>query len=112
MAAITATIITALLMAYDNTEGWLDELMAGDWYGAITGVYASQIGMPIFHAIFFILGPVLIGIKYQKMAPVSMAVLMGGTVFSVFFTDTSIQLMFGTLGLLGFAGILYSAVHK
>lgn len=105
-------IIAAVLALYDNSESWLDELLAGDWYGAITGVYASTLGMPIFHAIVFLLAPVLIGIKYQRMTPVAMAILIGGTVFSVFFTDPTLQFVFAIFGVLGFGGILYSVVHK
>jgi hypothetical protein len=100
------------MRAYDNSESLLDELLAGDWYGAITQVYAQTLGMALFHSIVFLLGPVLIGIKYQQFAPVSMAVLAGGTVFSFFFTDTTLQATFAILGVLGFGGILYSVVHK
>lgn len=112
MEPIITLVIAVILRAYDNTESWLDELLAGDWYGAISGVYADVVGMAMFHAIVFILGPVLIGIKYQQFAPVSMAVLVGGTICSVFFTDPAIQAIFAILGVLGFAGILYSVVHK
>jgi len=106
------TILTYLTMAYDNSDSLLDELMAGDWYGAIVGVYSITLGSALFHAIIFLAAPTLIAIKYQQFRPVALFILIGGTVFSTFFTDATLQFMFGTMGLLGFAGILYSVVHK
>lgn len=112
MEPIITSIIAFIITAYDNEDSFLDELLAGDWYGAITGVYVQTIPIAIFHSIVFLLGPVLIGIKYKQFAPVSMAVLAGGTVFSIFFTDTTLQATFAIMGVLGFGGIFFGVVHK
>ena len=104
-------LITWLLMAaVDNENSLLDELMRGEWYTAIITVYTQTLG-PVFHIIVFLLLPTLVGIKYQRFAPVAMIILVSGIVFAAFF-ETPIQFIFATAAIFGFAGILYSVVHK
>ena len=104
-------ILTVLLtMAVDNENSLLDDLMRGEWFPAITNVYTQVLG-PIFYVLIFLLGPTLIGIKYQRFAPVAMTILISGIVFAMFF-ETPLQFIFATAAIFGLAGILYSVVHK
>jgi len=100
-----------LLMAItDNENSWLDELLRGDFYDAIVGPYVQTLG-PVFHVIIFVLGPTLVGIKYQRLAPAAMIILVSGVVFAKFF-ETPIQFLFAVAAIFGLAGVLYSVVHK
>ena len=108
------TIPTILIMlitaAVDNENSLLDDLMRGEIFNAIVSVYTQTLG-PVFHIIVFLMGPTLIGIKYQRFAPVAMIVLISGIVFAMFF-DTPVQFIFAAAAIFGVAGILYSVVHK
>ncbi len=106
------TLLTYLSFAYDNSDSLLDELLSGKWYDAIVGVYSFTMGSALFHSLIFIVGPTLLAIKYKSLSPVAMVLMITGTIFSVFFTDPTIQFILGIMGVLGFAGILYSVVHK
>lgn len=106
----TTTILMWLLTAVDNDDSFVDELMRGEWFAAVTGVYTQTLG-PLFHVLVFLLGPTLIGIKYQRFAPVSMVILISGIVFAMFFGST-VQFFFAAGAILGLAGVLYSVVHK
>lgn len=111
MLAQLYPILTWLLMAaVDNEDSLLDDLMRGEWFGAITGVYAQTVG-GIFYIIVFLLGPTLIGIKYQRLAPVAMVILTTGIVFAMFF-EAPLQFFFAVASILGLAGVFYSVVHK
>lgn len=104
-------ILTVLLtMAVDNEDSFLDDLLRGEFFGAITGVYTLTLGS-VFYVLLFLLGPTLIGIKYQRFAPVAMIMLISGIVFAMFF-PTPIQFIFAAGAIFGFAGVLYSVVHK
>lgn len=104
------TILAWLLTAVDNEDSLVDELMRGEWYAAITGVYTQPMGY-FFHVLVFLLGPTLIGIKYQRFAPVSMVILISGIVFAMFF-EAPVQFFFAAAAILGLAGVFYSVVHK
>jgi len=106
----TAIIMWLIKAAVDNENSLLDELLRGDWYVAITSVYTQTLG-PVFHVLVFLLAPTLVGIKYQRFAPVAMIVLISGIVFASFF-ETPVQFIFAAAAIFGFAGILYSVVHK
>jgi len=101
-------IFITVLMAVENSP--LDHLVNGDFFNTIIGVYTQVLG-PAFHILVFLLGPTLVGIKYQRFAPVAMIMLISGIVFGMFF-QTPIQFIFAAATILGFAGILYSVVHK
>jgi hypothetical protein len=105
------TLATLLLVfGVDNENSLLDELMRGEWYDAIIEVYTQTLG-PAFHVIIFLVGPILLGIKYQSLAPVSMAILATGIVFALFF-EATFQLVFAIAAVLGLAAMLYQVVHK
>lgn len=93
-----------------HENGLLRPLVEGEWYTAITSVYTITLG-PLFHVIVFLLGPTLMGIKYQRFAPIAMTILISGVVFAMFF-EASLQFLFASAAILGLAGILYSVVHK
>lgn len=105
-------ILIARMMAFavENENSLMDELIRGEWYTAVTEVYVRTMG-PAFHVVIFILGPALIGIKYQRFAPVAMIVLGTGVVFSTFF-EAQIQFIFAGAAIFGLAGVLYGVVHK
>lgn len=103
-------ILAWLLAMVDNENSLVDEIMRGEWYTAITEVYTQTLG-PVFHIIVFLLAPTLIGIKYQRFAPVAMIVLVSGVVFAMFF-ETPVQFLFAVAAIFGMAGVLYSVVHK
>jgi hypothetical protein len=107
----TYTILSQLIsVAVDNERSLMDELMRGEWYTAVVSVYTQTLG-PLFHVLVFLLGPTLIGIKYQRFAPVAMAVLVSGVVFAMFF-DAPLQFLFAVVAIFGLAGVLYSVVSK
>lgn len=110
LAGLYPVFAWLLTVAYDNEDSLLDDLMRGEWFGAITGVYAQTLG-GFFFIIVFLLGPTLIGIKYQRFAPVSMVILISGIVFAMFF-EAPLQFFFATAAILGLAGVFYSVVHK
>ena len=93
-----------------HENGLLGPLVEGEWYTAITSVYTQVLGM-FFHVLIFLLGPTLIGIKSQRFAPVSMAILISGIVFAMLF-ETPMQFFFAVAAILGLAGVFYSVVHK
>lgn len=93
-----------------HENGLLQPLVTGDWYTAIATVYTQTLG-PIFHVLLFLLGPTLVGIKYQRFAPVAMGILVSGVVFATFFA-ADLQFLFAVAAIFGIAGILYSMVHK
>ena len=108
--AIPTILIMLITAAVDNENSLLDDLMRGEIFNAIVSVYTQTLG-PVFHIIVFLMGPTLIGIKYQRFAPVAMIVLISGIVFAMFF-DTPVQFIFAAAAIFGVAGILYSVVHK
>ena len=108
--AIPTILIMLITAAVDNENSLLDDLMRGEIFNAIVSVYTQTLG-PVFHIIVFLMGPALIGIKYQRFAPVAMIVLISGIVFAMFF-DTPVQFIFAAAAIFGVAGILYSVVHK
>jgi len=93
-----------------HENGLLQPLVGGDWYGAVVAVYTQTLG-PAFHVIVFLLGPVLVGIKYQRFAPVGMAILIAGVVFAMFF-PSELQFLFAVAAILGLAAVLYGVMHK
>lgn len=107
-------LLIQFLLAVDNDigheNGLLAPLIQGDWYTAIISVYTQTLG-PFFHVIVFLLGPTLIGIKYQRFAPVAMVILISGVVFAMFF-DATLQFVFAVGAVLGLGGVFYSVVHK
>lgn len=105
-----AYIVAWVLAAIDNEDSLVDELMRGEWFTAITSAYTQTLG-PVFHVLVFLLGPTLIGIKYQRFAPVAMIILISGIVFAMFF-EAPVHFIFAAAAIFGFAGVLYSVVHK
>lgn len=110
----SVSILIYLLALADNQigheNGLLQPLVSGDWYGAIVAVFTQVLG-PIFYVIIFSLGPTLLGIKYQRFAPIAMGILISGIVFAMFF-DATLQFLFAVAAIFGLAGVLYSVVHK
>lgn len=114
-ACLFLLVVLAQGVAADDNQighenGLLRPLVEGQWYTAIVSVYTLTLG-PLFHVIVFLLGPTLMGIKYQRFAPIAMTVLISGVVFAMFF-DAPLQFLFAVTAILGLAGILYSVVHK
>ena len=108
--AMTASTAAAAENSIWHENDPMNQLMSGNWFSAIVFVYTQTLG-PVFHALVFLLGPVLIGVKYQSMVPVSMAILVSGIVFASFF-PADMQFLFSIAAILGLAGILYGVVHK
>ena len=94
----------------DDEDSALPGLMEGGWFDAIVSVYTQILG-PIFHILVFLLGPTLVGIKSQRFAPVAMIILVSGIAFSMFF-EAPVMFIFAAAAIFGFAGVLYSVVHK
>jgi len=93
-----------------HENGLLRPMLTGDWYDAIVAVYAQVLG-PVFHALVFLLGPVLIAVKYQSLAPLGIVMLISGVVFAMFF-PADLQFLFAIGAILGLAVMLYMIVHK
>ncbi len=110
MINITAMLACLVAAVVDNENSLVDELMRGEFFDAIISVYTQTLG-PVFHVLVFLLAPVLVGIKYQRFAPVAMIILISGIVFAMFF-QTPVQFIFAAAAIFGFAGVLYSVVHK
>jgi hypothetical protein len=103
-------LFTAFLMVLMEVENSpMSKLIHGDW-SVIFTTYTQTLG-PAYHVLVFLLGPTLVGIKYQRFAPVAMIMLVTSIPFGVFF-QTPIQFIFAAAAILGFAGVLYSVVHK
>jgi len=110
IAGLTASAAAASDNNIGHENGLLNPLVSGGWFNAIVQVYTQTLG-PIFHAMIFLVGPLLIGIKYQSMIPLSMALLVSGIVFAALF-PADMQFIFSVAAILGLAGILYGVVHK
>lgn len=107
---IIVVISPKMAIAVDNEDSLIDDLMRGEFYNAIITPYTQTLG-PFFHIMVFLLGPTLVGIKFQRFAPVGMVILITGIVFATFF-ESPVQFFFATAAILGMAGIFYSVVHK
>lgn len=86
-----------------------EDLMNGDWWGALTGVFTGTIG-EFFFAIVFLLPVALIYIKTQNIVPASLALVAGGAVLAVLFTSP-IRFFFAVIAIIGVATVLWG-IHK
>lgn len=102
-------LITYLLAAEpENTP--FDDLLGGDWWGAITRVFSDPIG-EFFFAILFIVPIALLYIKTQNVVPAALAMVGLGAVLAVLFTSP-IRFFYATMAVAGLAVVLWSVAHK
>lgn len=100
------TLIIQILTALEGTP--LEELMGGDWFGAVMGVYAP-IGYFVY-VILFLLGPAMIAIKMQSFIPASFAIMGTGAAIAALL-PAPILFFIAVLAIMGLAAILWMVSH-
>lgn len=103
-------LLTSILAAIGDNNGLIDNLVQGEWWKTITGVFTSTIG-ELFFAILFLLGPALLYIKTQSIVPPAMAMLVGGAVLAALFTSP-IRFFFALCAIFGVAIVLFQVTKK
>lgn len=98
-----------LTMAEDDNTPF-EDLMGGDWWGAITRVFSDPIG-EFFFAILFIVPIALLYIKSQNVMPPALALVGLGAVLAGLFTSP-IRFFFAVCAVAGLAVVLWSVAHR
>lgn len=86
----------------------LEELIDGDWFSAIMGVYAP-IGYFVY-VILFLLGPAMMSIKQQSFIPASFVIMGTGAAIAALL-PAPILFFICVLAIMGLAAILWMVSH-
>lgn len=104
------TSSTAMVHALENENSFMEPIVAGDWWGALSSVYTNVIG-GVFWAIMIILPCGMLYIKTRNSWPPTMLLIIGSAVFGVLFGSVVRVLMIIFIAF-GVAIVLYKTFSK
>jgi len=94
----------------ENENTFMEPIVAGDWWGALSSVYTNVIG-GVFWAIMVILPVGMLYIKTRNSWPPTMLLIIGSAVFGVLFGSVVRVLMIIFIAF-GIAIVLYKTFSK
>jgi len=94
----------------ENENTFMDQIIAGDWWGAISSVYVNVIGST-FWVIMIVLPCAMLYIKTRSSGPPTLLLIIGSAVFGFLFPMPA-RFLFVTFIGIGIGLILYGAFTK
>jgi len=101
---------TATVRAVENENSFMNQIVAGDWWGAISSVYVNVIGST-FWVIMIVLPCAMLYIKTRNSGPPTLLLIIGSAVFGFLFPMPA-RFLFVTFIGIGVGLILYGAFTK
>ena len=96
--------------APENENSFMNQVIAGDWWGAISSVYVNVIGST-FWVIMIVLPCAMLYIKTRNSGPPTLLLIIGSAVFGFLFPMPA-RFLFVTFIGIGIGLILYGAFTK
>jgi len=77
----------------ENENTFMQPIIEGDWWTAITSVYTNILGAGVFFGILFILPAGMLWIKLRNIYPPVIILLLGSSIFGVLIDSVILRLM-------------------
>ena len=107
-----ASSIATVRAQGENENTFMDQIVAGDWWGAISAVYENPLGqVGILYTILIVLPCAMFYIKIRNSGPPTLLLIIGSAVFGFLFPMPA-RLLFVVFIGIGIGLILYGTFTK